>query len=181
MKYIKERSEAMIPSIQKILYATDLSPNSAYAFRYAINSAQKHDARIVILHVFEHLPGSRAAVGWYFDEELKQKIFQEKKSDIVDRIRKRLETFCEKELGGNAGCADRVLSIEICEGYPENEILRVADDFECDAIVMGTHGKGLLRHTFLGSTARKVLRRVRKPIFIIPLPEGETDVTFHDN
>ena len=43
----------MIPNIQKILYATDLSPNSVYALRYAINSDMKHDADIVILHVFE--------------------------------------------------------------------------------------------------------------------------------
>ena len=33
----------MIPKIKKILYATDLSPNSAYAFRYAINSAINHE------------------------------------------------------------------------------------------------------------------------------------------
>jgi len=37
----------MIPNINKILYATDLSDNSAYAFRYAINSALKHDADII--------------------------------------------------------------------------------------------------------------------------------------
>jgi len=29
----------MIPRIKKILYATDLTKNSAYAFRYAVNSA----------------------------------------------------------------------------------------------------------------------------------------------
>ena len=43
----------MIPRIKKILYATDLTKNSAYAFRYAVNSAQKHDADIYILHVIE--------------------------------------------------------------------------------------------------------------------------------
>jgi len=47
-------------------------------------------------------------------------------------------------------------------------------------IIMGTHGKGIIRHTFLGSVAERVLRRVRKPVFIIPLPKGETDITFHD-
>ncbi len=45
----------MIPEIKKILYTTDLSPNSAYAFRYAINSAKKHDATIIILHVVEEI------------------------------------------------------------------------------------------------------------------------------
>ena len=37
----------MIPKIKKNLYATDLSPNSAYVFRYAVNSAIKHDADII--------------------------------------------------------------------------------------------------------------------------------------
>jgi nucleotide-binding universal stress UspA family protein len=45
----------MIPKIKKILYATDLSKNSAYAFRYAVNSAKKHGAEIIILHVIEEI------------------------------------------------------------------------------------------------------------------------------
>jgi nucleotide-binding universal stress UspA family protein len=35
----------MIPKIKNVLYATDLSKNSAYAFRYAVNTARKHDAK----------------------------------------------------------------------------------------------------------------------------------------
>ena len=46
-----------MPEIQKILYTTDLSDNSAYAFRYAINSAKRHDAKIIILHVLKEFPG----------------------------------------------------------------------------------------------------------------------------
>jgi hypothetical protein len=34
----------MIPQIRKILYATDLSKNSAYAYQYAMNLAEKYDA-----------------------------------------------------------------------------------------------------------------------------------------
>ena len=43
----------MIPKINNILYTTDLSKNSAYAFRYAVNSAEHHEAKIHILHVLE--------------------------------------------------------------------------------------------------------------------------------
>jgi len=42
----------MIPSIKNILYATDLSKNSAYAFRYAVNSAQKHKAYLFFPPLF---------------------------------------------------------------------------------------------------------------------------------
>ena len=47
----------MIPQIKRILCATDLSDNSAYVLRYAMNSAKKHDAGIIILHVLEPLVG----------------------------------------------------------------------------------------------------------------------------
>jgi len=98
----------------------------------------------------------------------------------MDRIRNRLKIFCDKELKEDPECANRVESIEVCQGYPPEEILKKADEFNCDVIVMGTHGKGVIRHSFLGSAAQKVLRRVRKPVFIIPLPKGEIDITFHD-
>lgn len=65
-------------------------------------------------------------------------------------------------------------------GDPADEIIRKADEFACDAIFMGTHGKGFLKHAYFGSTSKKVLRRVRKPVFILPMHEGETDITSHD-
>ena len=164
----------MIPNINKILYATDLSDNSAYAFRYAINSALKHDAGIIILHVFELVSmTNRAVLDLYLDEDLRNRIFNERITDTIDRIRKRLKIFCDKEFNGDPKYANKVESIEVCEGFPAEEILKKADEFSCDAIVMGTHGKGLISHAFLGSTAKRVLRRTRKPVFIIPLPKGE--------
>lgn len=43
----------MITEIKKILYATDLSKNSAYAFFYAADMAKRHNAKIIILHAIE--------------------------------------------------------------------------------------------------------------------------------
>ena len=171
----------MMPEIKKILYATDLSDNSAYVFRYAINSAKRHDAKVIILHVLEELPSSaQAMMQTYFSEEQQKKISEEKIAHTMDRIGKRLKVFCDRELKDDPESMDRIESIEICKGYPANEILKKVDELECDAIVMGTHGKGIIRDTYLGSMTKKVLRRVRKPVFIIPLPKGETDITFHD-
>lgn len=164
----------MIPEIKRILYATDLSPNSAYAFRYALNSANKHDAKIVILHVVEQ--GAP-----FFDEERLKTISEQKIAEATDRIKKRLKIFCDREFKDAPESADRIESVEVCQGYPPEEILRQADELNCDVIVMGTHGKGIIRHSFLGSAAQKVLRRVRKPVFIIPLPEGEIDITINDD
>ena len=98
----------------------------------------------------------------------------------MDRIRKRLQIFCDRELKDDPECVDKVESIEVCEGYLAEEILNKADDLDCDVIIMGTHGKGTIGHTFFGSVAKRVLQRARKPVFVIPLPKGDTDITFHD-
>lgn len=171
----------MIPQIKKILYATDLSENSADVFRYAINSAQKHDAKIIILHVLERLSVTTGAVAYSFisDEELKKKQ-EEAKNYATDLIEKRLKVLCEKEFSDGIECTDRVESIEVCEGFPPDTILRMADEKNCDAIIMGTHAKGVIANTFLGSTAKRVLRRTRTPVLIIPLLKGDVDITFHD-
>ena len=171
----------MIPQIKRILYTTDLSDNSTYVFRYAINSAKKHDAGIIILHVLEPLsPTANAIISSYLPEAQDKKISEEKIAYVKDRIQKQLKTFYEKELKNDPDCADRVDSIELCEGFPAEMILRKADEFNCDAIVLGSHGKGFIRNTFLGSTSKRVLRRTRKPVFVIPLPKEEADIGLGD-
>jgi nucleotide-binding universal stress UspA family protein len=172
----------MMPKIDRILYATDLSPNAEYAFRYAVNAALKHDARIIILHVIESIPSAmHLEMGMVMGDEQAKEIFEKRVRIALDRVKNRLKVFCEKELAGDPKGASRVQRIEICEGYPAEEILKKASELDCDAIFMGTHSKGFLENTFIGSVAKRVLRRTRKPVLIIPLPEGETDITFVDD
>jgi nucleotide-binding universal stress UspA family protein len=56
------------------------------------------------------------------------------------------------------------------------EILKVAEEEECDVIVLGTHGKGFLEKAFLGSVSSSVLLQTRKPVFLIPLPTANINV-----
>lgn len=169
----------MIGEIQEILYATDLSPNSAYAFRYALQSAKKHNARLHVLHVIERpLREFLPLMFPNLDQKKLKKMGDERRKAEIQRIRERIQEFAEKErsLGGEA--AKRVASIEVVEGEPAVEILKKAEKLNCDVVIMGTHGKGAVGHAFLGSVAEKVLQRITRPVYIIPLPKGKTDVTF---
>jgi nucleotide-binding universal stress UspA family protein len=67
-----------------------------------------------------------------------------------------------------------VSKILVQPGHPVEEILKAADEEAYEVIILGTHGKGFLKQTFLGSVARSVLDRARKPVFIIPLPHDDT-------
>jgi nucleotide-binding universal stress UspA family protein len=168
----------MIPQIKKILYATDLSKNSAYAFRYAVDMTEKYDAEIVILHVIEPIPPMvKHYVKGFVDEinwEEKVKYEQEM---AIGRIKKRLEEFCKRESQDAPQCVARVSTILVRPGHPIEEILKAAEEEHCSMIVLGTHGKGFLKQTFLGSVARSVLDRAKNPVFIIPLPHDEAGIT----
>jgi len=162
----------MTQDIKRILYATDLSDNSAYAFGYAINLAKKFNAEITILHVIDIMMGSSVnMVGVYFNEKQLEENLQKRITYVTEEINNRLKIFINEKVADNPESVDKVASIEVCQGYPADEILKKVDDLHCDLIVMGTHGKGLVGQAFFGSVAKRVLRRVRKPVFIIPLPE----------
>jgi nucleotide-binding universal stress UspA family protein len=156
----------MIPQINKILYATDLSKNSSYAFLYATDMAKRHDAKIVILHAVESVPAYvNAYVGITVDTQQKQQV------ETIEEIKRHLQEFCKKaEAQIGPPCVSLISKILVPRGHPPEEILNAADEEGCDVIVLGTHGKGFLAHTFLGSVSSAVLHRTRKPVFIIPLP-----------
>jgi len=164
-----------MPPIRKILYATDLSSNSSYVFRFAVDAARNHHAGIVVLHVIEPLsPTAEIMISYHMEPGKRKALLQSHIEAVRNQIRERLDAFCEKELRGDPIASRRVEQIEVCRGVAVDEILRKSESYGCDLIVMGTHGKGVIRSTFLGSTARRLLRRVRIPVLVIPLPESAT-------
>jgi nucleotide-binding universal stress UspA family protein len=167
----------MIPEIKRILYATDLSKNSSYAFFYAVDMAKRHNARIAILHSIEPVRHFYSEGMSSRAEAMLERAKKQERETDVEEIKKSLQEFCKKvENQIGATCVELVSKILVPLGHPVEEILKAADEEGCDAIVLGTHGKGFLRHTFLGSVAEDVLERTRKPVFIIPLPSEKTNI-----
>jgi nucleotide-binding universal stress UspA family protein len=168
----------MIPQIKKILYATDLTKNSTYAFHYAIDLARKHDAKIIIIHCVDSVSPSIYGEGITEDVfRLLQRNKEREKEQDTAEINQLLQQFCqniESQIG--PPCVNLVSETVVKEGHPAEEILNTADTMECDVIVLGTHGKGWLKHAFLGSVASSVLERTRKPVFIIPLPSEKGSI-----
>jgi nucleotide-binding universal stress UspA family protein len=171
----------MIPEIKKILYATDLSKNSAYAFRYAMNMAEKYEAAVIILHVIEPVPSiAKHYMKIYVDEAKWEEKIKYEQDVAVEQVKKRLQEFCKQETLRAPQCLALVSSILVRPGHPVEEILKAADEEDCSIIVLGTHGKGFLKHTFLGSVACSVLDRAKNPVFVVPLPHEETGLTIGD-
>lgn len=171
----------MIPRIKKILYATDLTKNSAYAFRYAVNSAQKHEAEIHLFHVIEPIPNQiQGMISLYLGPEKIEKHHDEFKQALTQRIEARIREFARRELKDDPETQKRVASIQVVIGDPVEELLKKIDALQADILVLGMHGRNIIKHTFLGRVSERVLNRVRKPVYIIPLPEEDTDMSMEE-
>lgn len=164
--------------IKKILYATDLSNSARYAYAYAVSLADKYGASITMLHVLHDAPGFvENLIGADKYEEIKRRHYDEARDALIGKRRERvivkeiLDKFCE-DVRSEKGLADVATDeILISEGNPAEQILLAAEERDCDLIVIGTHGFGGIAEAMIGGTARQVLRRSRKPVLAVRLPE----------
>lgn len=162
----------MLPQIKSILYATDLSENARYAYRYAASLAQNYEARITILHVIENLTAEAyLQIHGYVGEQRWKELEADKQADFVSRIQGRLSNFCDEISGDMDACTFQVEKILVKEGIAAEEILHQAELNDADAIVMGTRGYGMFRDALMGGTARRVVRRSAIPVMVVRLPE----------
>lgn len=162
----------MLPNYKKILYATDLTPNSIYAFKHAVLLARTSQAKIHLLHVLPEIDaGFRGYVSSIMGQGKLEAFEAEHEAQARDDIKDRLETFTKEELSARPDDLGNIADIEVVHGHAAAQILRAADRHDVDLIVMGTHGKGVLAHAFLGSVAEQVLHKSKKPVFVIPIPD----------
>ncbi|MFO8084386.1 MAG: universal stress protein [Desulfobacterales bacterium] len=169
-------------TIKKILYATDLSPNAFYAFAYAVSLANLYGATILILHVLTEIPNLDSALQDYIGSEkwneIKDRNIKEIKDTLAGKkrgavaIREALDQFYEdvKNQSEQSFEADEIM---VKRGNTVDVILEQSVKRNCDLIVMGTHGHGILSDVMMGSTTRKVLRKSLKPVLVVRLPESK--------
>jgi nucleotide-binding universal stress UspA family protein len=164
--------------IKKILYATDLSETALQAFAYTVNLACLYDARITILHTLHEAPDVAARyIGKEAWAEIKQRHVDEARSALIGKrqqhklVQAVLEQFSDQANEAFEDCRPVVDDIIVVEGKPEDEILRHAEEKNCDLIVMGTRGHGIIAEALIGSTARRVIRAAKIPVFIVPITE----------
>ncbi len=161
----------MLPKIETILYATDMSENARHAFAYAADMADRHEARITILNVIETLTQSAdVMLTDILGKKEWKKLRESNRRDLEEKIKGRLEDFCV-EMGSKLNeCKFLVDKVVVRHGAPFEEILKLADEIEADMIVLGTHGHGIIADALIGGTTRRVVRRSKRPVLVIRLP-----------
>jgi nucleotide-binding universal stress UspA family protein len=171
--------------VKKILYATDLSENARYAFAYAVSLADLYNAAITFIHVLPEVPDllDKSVIGYISEdrwEEIKSQNVDEAREALIGKrrdhlvVRDALYQFSENVKASHEGDGFVTDDIIVERGNPVEQILKQAEERNCDLIVMGTHGQGKLADAMMGSTARRVLRRSKKPVLVVRLPEEKS-------
>lgn len=162
--------------ITNILFATDLSENSTYALCHAAGLADATGAEIHVLHVSEPLSDdARVALEMFvLNEDSRHKALERRTEMVTKLLAERQEKFWNALPKKDAHIRDQVTSVEVIEGHPAEAILRRAGELGCDLIVLGAHDHGFT-HTFLGTVAKRVLRRADIPTLVVPYRADETN------
>lgn len=165
----------MNPTIADILIATDLSQNSTYALRYAVSLAKATGARLHALHVSEPLSDDALITMRMFmqDTGSRTEIMETRHEYRKAALTERQKNFWAGLPESDRGIQDQIETIEIIDGYPAEVILRRAHELKCDLIVLGAHDHGF-SHTFLGTVAKRVLRRADIPTLVVPYRDDVT-------
>jgi nucleotide-binding universal stress UspA family protein len=170
----------MRPKIDKILYCTQLGPNSAYVFRYAYAIASRFDAEIVVLHVMDTLtPKQKALVEGYSGQGSLSEIISQAEREAAARIPKRIEEWCHREFG-HEDWRKIVTSIVVAEGHTPDQILAHVESTGADLLVIGAHAESAMMDRLIGNTARTLIKHSSIPVLTVQVPEGRQELTMTD-
>lgn len=162
-------------NVNHILYATDLSDDARHAFDYSLAIARQFDAKITILHVIREELRDLLI----FDANMERLASMEKRFSIenehLQNTRQALIEKVRSEYGWDMTERDDIV---VEKGNPVKIIIRIADERECDLIVMGKTGRAAWEDTKLGGTTRHVLNQAKQPVLVVQCPaesqpEGE--------
>ena len=144
------------PLYKTILCPLDFSDSSLRALEYALSLAQEANARLVLLHAIEDVPGDAgvAALGLLsvrdYYQQIEQDAFTRLKSAVPDDAR----VWSRPE--------ERVV-----KGRAYKEILKMVVDEGVDLVVMGVQGKGIVDRFVFGSTTHRVIREAGCPVLTV--------------
>ena len=144
-----------------ILVPTDFSEYADYALDYAIELAQKLQARLTLLHIIDTMPLGVVEEG----SMLPPSYWQELETNLEQSMEASLKRLDDVGLQGEP---------IIVHGVPFQSIIDTAQDKAVDLIVMGTHGRTGLTHVLMGSVAERVVRMAPCPVLVT---RGTTEAT----
>lgn len=139
--------------LDHLLCAVDFSPASIHALEYAAGLAAPNGPGLCALNVVELFGATR---------DLATLDTNDFRLELVRMARSRLHSAVPAAVRAKCPVAEVVAT-----GRPDEEIIRIAAEQECDAIVMGIRRRTSADLMLFGSTAQHVVRQAKCPVLTI--------------
>lgn len=148
-----------VAPFRHILAAIDFSEASLRALSEAVALVQQSGGHLRVLHVLDGFPYETVYSGSRGFRLIEQ--FQAR----VARVDRRLQSLIP------AGARNwSEIDVATVSGRPHEGILAAASEGPTDLIVLGASRRTRLDEFVAGSTARRVLRRAKSPVLLVPGP-----------
>ena len=141
--------------IKRILCPTDFMEGSKEAVRYAVDIAEKYNAKLYLIHVIHDM---EKVTGWYVPHITTDELYK----DMEQGAKKELDKIFAEELRGFDNVEQTIV-----KGIPYAEIIRFSEANDIDIVVLGTHGRRGLDRIIFGSTAEQVVKNSRCPVLTV--------------
>lgn len=150
-------------SFDTILIAADFSEASREAFGAACSLARGGGSRLYVLNVMEprYEPEPTTFLGDQTARFLRVARDPSEHESIKEQLR---EAYAPEQ--------PQEVTYLATEGEAAEEILRASEEFGCELIVLGTHGRKGIRRLLAGSVAEAVLRRAKCPVLALRSQNG---------
>ena len=143
--------------IQKVLIPYDFSETAELAIEHAVFMAKLHKAEIILLHIIESFSFA-TAISSAFGKS--QSEFENK---IEASAKDKLQQLTEK-LHHDSGMK---VTFRIENGKIYKKIVAIAEEVNCDIIIMGTHGVSGFQDFLVGSNTYRVVNSAPCPVISV--------------
>ncbi|XP_059652316.1 universal stress protein A-like protein isoform X2 [Cornus florida] len=155
-----------------ILVAVDGGEESMYALSWCLKNVVYENSKdtLILLYakspraVYPALDGTgrrERAEGYLFSSEILASM-DKYNNDVGNCVIEKAKRLC-KEVKVEA-------KVEL--GDPRDVICQMAEKLGVDMVVMGSHGYGLIKRTFLGSVSNHCAQNVKCPVLIVKKPKS---------
>ena len=147
--------------MKKILFTTDFSANATKAFHFALNMAEKHQAELILAHVFD--------VPTVFNYPIEYNP-EDMKPGMIKDWKRSLKEFFENYDTKVKAKFEAIEHPSVVKG-----ILSIIETHKPQLVVVGTKGKSRLKEVILGSTTKALVKHSPIPVMAIPEDASQKD------
>ena len=141
------------PNYDRILVAVDFSPDAAAALKQAVWLARQTGVQIVLAHT---IPDLSKSVYWGpYEREMNQRELRDRSDTAMRRMIVDLNAM------------DLDVKFETLLGEPFVEITHAVQEEGYNLVLAGTRGLGKWEHFFVGSTAKRLIRKCPSSVWIV--------------